>query len=212
MSVASTEATVIEGMLPDLEAQGFETFLHPTPPLVPAFLGSYRPDLIALRDDKKVVFEVKHSSQAKSGKLQEISKLFEGHPDWEFRIVWISPSTTAQDVAEPDLASVRSRIAELRDLIAKGFEGPAMLLAWATLEAVGRRVLPEQLKRPQTPGRLVEVMASEGLVTPDEADLLRRLAEKRNRLIHGDLGTDIEAPDVIEFADMLESLLEQPRQ
>ena len=84
---------------------------------------------------------------------------------------------------------------------------PAFLLAWATFEAIARVLIPSQMQRPQTPGRLVQVLASEGYLTPTEADSLRLLADKRNKLIHGELRTRISKSEVNRIADVLSMLV-----
>ena len=92
---------------------------------------------------------------------------------------------------------------EIRELADGGHFGPALLLAWATLEAIGRLLALGQFQRPQTPGRLVQVLASEGYLTPNEADELRLLADKRNKVVHGELQTRISRSEVNRFADVL---------
>jgi uncharacterized protein YutE (UPF0331/DUF86 family) len=68
-------------------------------------------------------------------------------------------------------------------------------------------LVPGQLERPEPPGRLVQVLAQGGYVTPDEADQLRRLANLRNELSHGGLGVSVERSDVERLVDVLETLL-----
>lgn len=75
----------------------------------------------------------------------------------------------------------------------------ALMMAWAALEAISRALLPERLARPQPAGRLVEVLASEGLITPSEADPLYRGVELRNAVVHGDLGATVTAEGVDEI-------------
>lgn len=81
-----------------------------------------------------------------------------------------------------------------------------MLIAWATFEAVGRKVMPKEFERPQSPGRLVQVLAQEGHITPDEGDALRQLVDMRNRFIHGELTVAISRPQVESFVKTLSSL------
>jgi hypothetical protein len=47
----TSEATLLESVLPDLEAEGFEVFANPSPPLLPPFMRDHSPDAIALRKD-----------------------------------------------------------------------------------------------------------------------------------------------------------------
>src|SRR4051812_12341812 len=63
----------------------------------------------------------------------------------------------------------------------------ALLLCWAAFEAFARNQLQSTFARPQTPGRIVEILAGDGILTPTEADKLRLLARQRNNFIHGAL-------------------------
>ena len=85
--------------------------------------------------------------------------------------------------------------------------GPALLLAWATVEATARLLATKHFERPQTPGRLVQVLASEGILTPTEADDLRVLAEKRNNFIHGELQTPITKAEIERIASILGTMI-----
>ena len=209
MNVAAAEAIVFEKLVPELRSEGYDVFLNPGKELVPSFLGSFQPDLIALRDDKNLVVEVKteRSDSSPSG-LDALAKLFEGQSRWELRVFWVNP---IQDRNDPELQSdesISARLEEISRMRAAGFYDSAMLLCWATFEAIGRRLMHEQFSRPQTPGRLVQVLASEGYVTPDEADFLRRSALLRNRLIHGDLSAHADSNVVETFLKILDSLAE----
>jgi len=103
--------------------------------------------------------------------------------------------------------SLGAAIASVDELLSEGYVAPAFLMAWSTLEAAGRSLLPNELRRPQTPARLVEVLAGKGHITPDEADRLRRLAKSRNDLVHGDLQTSVTRRDLKFLLLVLRTLL-----
>jgi uncharacterized protein YutE (UPF0331/DUF86 family) len=69
--------------------------------------------------------------------------------------------------------------------------------------------MSEEFRRPQSPGRIIEVLAREGHVTPTEADRLRRLSEKRNKLIHGELQVRVSREEIQGFVAILDTLLHQ---
>jgi uncharacterized protein YutE (UPF0331/DUF86 family) len=102
--------------------------------------------------------------------------------------------------------TIAAHLKEVSQLLDAGFVEPAMLLSWAALEAIGRKLMAKELSRPQTPGRLIQILAREGYVTPDEADILRRLAETRNRFIHGVLTVEVSRLQVEAFVGILSSL------
>ena len=202
-----THFDVVERLVPELEAEGYEVFVHPKKPLVPKFLENFAPDVVAKRPGKNLVVEVVRPSTDSALKLKQLAALFQNQPDWELRVVWISPSgeERAPEVQDPE--TVRKRLQEIQDLAARGHNEPALLLAWATFEALARAVSSERASRPNGPHRIVQDLASEGHLTPTEADLARMMADKRNCLIHGDLRVRVSVDDLIGFSSIMEMLL-----
>ena len=203
MSEETTEFAVIQKLLPELQAEGYEVYLQPSRLLLPAFLKQFQPDVIARRSDKNLVIEIIRESPESKKKAKRIASLIKGQDKWELRVIWVTPTSPATTVQTQTVSTIRKRIREIRELANGGHFGPALLLAWATLEAIGRLLASERFQRPQTPGRLVQVLAGEGYLTPTEADDLRSLADKRNKLIHGELQTQITKSEVNRFVDVL---------
>jgi uncharacterized protein YutE (UPF0331/DUF86 family) len=206
MSAETIENVVLERLVPDLESQGYDVFVHPNKQIVPPFLGAYVPDLIALRDDKNLVIEIKHRSGRAEDVLNDLAKRFEGQNRWEFRIVWISPSESQDGLTLQSREAISTRLKEVSQLLGAGFVDSAMLMAWATFEAIGRKLMPKEFARPQSPGRLIQILAKEGHITPDEGDVLRQLVDMRNRFIHGELTIAISQIQVESFVRILSSL------
>jgi len=206
MSPEPSEAMLLESVLPDLEAEGFEVFAHPSPPILPAFMRDHSPDAIAVRSDKKLAIEVLREGAPSNRRLDRLRELFSEHKDWELRVYWVSPSNIRKAIEGVSGEVSGQSITAIEELAAAGRTKPALLMAWATFEAIGRAILPDRLQRPQTPGRIVEVLAAEGQITPTEADHLRRLAESRNQLIHGGLETSVSEADLRRFVDVLKTL------
>ena len=204
-----TEAEVLQRLLPELEAQGYEVYLHPNRRLLPSFFGDYEPFAVALGSSKNLAVEFARQSADTSKKLERITALFEGQPKWELRIVWLEPVSSQRDLEVQPSAVIAKRITEVQELIDKGSSEGSLLLAWATFEALARAILPDRFQRPQTPRRLVEILAAEGYITPSEADFLRELAEKRNKLIHGELQTHASKAELGNFTKTLGTLLEE---
>lgn len=212
MTLQETESSVLSRLVPELQAQGYDVFVKPTRTAVPAFLGDFQPDAIALRgaenaaSDKNLLIQVTRQSKGNEKRLEDLAKLVAGQAGWELRIIWISAATTteAMRVQSPD--AIADRIAEVKRLAGDGHLGAALLLAWATLEAQARFLETEKFQRPQTSGRLVQTLAENGHLTPDEADLLRIIADKRNALAHGELTVDVSPQDVDTLIAVLTTL------
>jgi uncharacterized protein YutE (UPF0331/DUF86 family) len=206
MSSEAQEAAVLENIVPQLEAEGFEVIRHPSRHRLPAFMQSYSPDAIALRKDRNLAIEVlsKGSSSAKT--LDRLRDLLAGHHNWELRVYWISPSNTPKPIERASARDIEQAIKTIEQLASESLFAPALLMAWATLEGLGRALLSEKLVRPQTPGTLVEVLAGEGYVTPTEADRLRILIATRNQIVHGGLQAKVGSKDIKNFLSVSKTL------
>jgi uncharacterized protein YutE (UPF0331/DUF86 family) len=201
------EAAVLENIVPQLEAEGYEVYSHPSAHLLPFFMQSYQPDAIALREDKKLAIEVIRKGSPSAKNLDRLRDLLSGHRDWELRVYWISPSSTPKPIEQASAKDIEQAIKTIEQLASERLFAPALLMAWATLEGLGRALLSEKLLRPQTPGTLVEVLAGDGYVTPTEADRLRSLIAARNQIAHGGLQAKVGPKDIKSFLLVLNTLL-----
>jgi len=87
------------------------------------------------------------------------------------------------------------------------------MMAWAAFEAAGRALLPQSLARPQSANQLIEVLASEGAMTPSEADSLRNAIGLRNAATHGQFSvpiTEEEVDQVAAAAKLIRGLVKVP--
>lgn len=206
------EADVLQGQVAELEAEGYDVYIHPHKRLLPGFLAGQTPDLLARRKEKGVVLEVLRRSTDASRRLEQLNQLLKDQPNWELRVVWLDPATTINKLDVQPTAAIEARISEMKGLLQSGNVTIALLLGWATFEALGRAVMPDAFQRPQTPARLVRELAAAGHVTPTEADELRRLADKRNRFVHGGLETPVARAEVerlIEILTILKTEIDQ---
>ena len=122
------------------------------------------------------------------------------------------PTSDSRELSVASRQAIEGSLAGAQSLNSTGSPAPALIMAWATFEALARRRSPLIFARPQTPQRLIEMFAAEGHVTPDEADLLRRLAETRNKLVHGELEVAISVTEVSDFIAILAGLMKSEAQ
>lgn len=196
MTPQEREAAILDRVRQELVSEGYEVVLQPNALLGPPFLQGIQPDALAFRSDKNLVVEVATQGVATERKLQILQERLKGQEGWELRLIWASPGETAESLEPPTPSAIDDAINEIERLALHQHFGPALLLGWATLEALGRFLIPNALARPQSPARLLEFIASSGHLSPDKADEIRNLIRKRNRLIHGELQTFVSAEDV----------------
>jgi uncharacterized protein YutE (UPF0331/DUF86 family) len=206
MSISETTATyVLETLRPRFEAEGFDVFLHPSPSILPPFMQDYRPDAIAVSPQKKIVIEVLRPVD-KSEKIKQLQDLVDQHHDWELHVVRVPSSGSQMTIAVAPRSSIDDATARILDLKKDGYMMPALIMSWVALEAIGRALLPQKFGRPQTPERLVELLAYEGYLTPDEADSVRPLITLRNTAVHGALDSAVDEQTLDRFIVILQKL------
>jgi uncharacterized protein YutE (UPF0331/DUF86 family) len=206
--VEQSRQVIIEQLVPRLEADGYSVIFEPPRQLLPPFMGSYVPDAIAVRPEKKIAIEVIVEGEAAKSKERDLKRLFENAKDWELNVYFVRPSS--RDLVSPvSVAAIETSIRSVEKLASEGSATPALLMCWAIFEALARLLAPEKFRRPQTPGRLVETLANGGYVTPSEAEFLRQMARLRNQLVHGDLEKQVGEADVRKFLTVLSELRAQ---
>ncbi|WP_406872788.1 hypothetical protein WHT83_01685 [Aminobacter sp. P9b] len=208
MSDSVAEAELLQRLIPELEGEGYEVFVQPNRKLVPSFMQGYQPDAIALRGDKNLAIEViSRGSPNSQRKLAQISEILKGQSRWDLRVLWIEDGRERKALPISSFETIHSRLDDARKIVAIGQPEAALLLAWASFEALARATLPDYFDRPQTPGRIVETLSAKGYFTPSEADKLRNFVRYRNAIIHGDIGQKIPGEEVSTFIDILETIL-----
>lgn len=204
---AANEQATLERMAKKWKEQGFEVYLEPIGSIVPPFLERSRPDAILIRDNERIVVEVIRKGQPHlEKKIEQIQSLFSGRSDWRFEVVYAGEQVDA--VPHVERSVILSTLDSANSLMAVDVRA-SLLLLWASLEAVARNFFERQTIRPQSPGRIVELLAGSGNITPSEAKLLRRLVQARNRVIHGELNTSIEADDVKLMKSIVTNLAQE---
>lgn len=191
-SSAASERQYVEKLRAQYDRQGFTFITHPAPDQVPKFLGSYRPDVIVLGPDKNIAIEIKQRRSSSAEKsLNEIRRLFEEHPEWQFVICYVGNDPQMDMTILPASKDIiLDRVNEARTLAARGYRRVAFVLSWSILEAALRRLEDGGDKRPRTPGTVVETLAMLGYLSPEAEHQVRPLIALRNRIVHGDLEID----------------------
>lgn len=203
MTAYETEIAVLERVRASLTAEGYNVLVHPSALQLPEFLAELRPDAIATRDDGNLVIEVMSRSSASEQKLRRFTSAIANKEGWSLRTIWTSGHSVPSALKPPSKSAVAETLSRIDALIGASEYGAALLLSWAVLEGVSRRILGNTVGRPQTPRRLIEQLAQAGHLKTSEAKRLRESADLRNRLIHGELSVSLSPSVIIEFRTIL---------
>jgi hypothetical protein len=202
------ERAVLNTLLPELEADGFRVVIHPKPETLPTFLQGYQPDMVAYKANKNLAIEIKARAKASKQAERALRERFAGHPDWELRFVYAPPVNSDANIPVVTKQIGSEHLDRLEASVDAMGLAAALLTGWAVFEAAARALLPSSLTGPQPPARLIETLASEGYVTPDEADRLRRLSRTRNEVAHGRLDLTPTPDDVAQLIAVTRSILD----
>ena len=199
------EKAILDQHEPSWVAQGYKVVRQPSGEHLPEFLHSYKPDAILVGRTPYVVVEVLRKGQLNiEHKIQRLKTLLAGHDDWRLEVLYagIEP----EQLPEVPSQQLRAFVATVRKLASTEQRG-ALLLLWSVLEALTRRLEPTKTRRPQSPGRVVELLAGAGYIAPSDAEHLRDAVQWRNRLVHGDLTISPSKKQILKLADLVEEVI-----
>lgn len=193
-----SEREALDALRARYESDGFTFMIEPSSEQLPAFMAPYRPDAIARKSGQNIAIEIKHrQSLSNQRRLQEIRRLFDGQPDWQFH-VFFSGEGEPQAVTIPvsSREAILARIDALHELSDAGHRQPAFVMAWSLLEAALQLVDAESGDKPRTPGTVLQILTMHGHISGDTERRLRKLIDLRNRIVHGDVAAEPKATDV----------------
>jgi len=194
--------------------KGYEISFHPNPEDLPNFLKNYRPDMIVRRGDEAVVIEVKSRSSLNSSSsqyLRNLARVIEQHPGWRFELVMTNPEDAMYSLkAEGSLQEheIESRLQVARQLVTQHPES-AILYSWSLVEATLRLIAEKEGLSLQRfdPLYLVKQLATEGVISRSEYQLLMNALSLRNAIAHGFKTTQLTHESVYELIEITEQLL-----
>jgi hypothetical protein len=164
--------------------------------------------MVAYKGDRKLAIEIEPRAPTSDITERSLRDRLAEHPDWELRVIYAPPLNSDADIPVVSRQTVVEHLDRLDGSVDAMGPTAALLTGWAVFEAAARALLPSSFPRPQPAGRLIETLASEGHVTPDEADLLWRISRTRNEVAHGRLDLTPSRDDVAQLIAMTRSILE----
>lgn len=176
------------------EKDGYKVFLEPKSPNLPFDLGSYRPDLLAIKSENDgYIIEVKSSATRVSvDKFRELAETIAEHNGWHFLLV------TGDDISlnEPEQKNEKillswKQILERKEkgekLLSLNETEGAFLTFWGIIEAIMRK-RAEQVSIPieRFPtSSLIKHLYSQGELSIEQFDKTLELLNVRNQFVHG---------------------------
>jgi hypothetical protein len=197
-------------------ARGFEVILRPRPEDLPVFAKQFKVEFVARRADGGVLVSVKQNRQEMEGdkEMAHYAKITNEQPGWRYDLAILeAEDPLAREVRgaqEPTPEEITRTFVVADDVLSAGFTSPALITAWATLEAAMRkRILAtgKHTARGIQPRFLLNELYSEGIFSTDEFPRLEKAWRLRNEIVHGFAGPTVEPETVRFLLDVAKRLL-----
>lgn len=186
--------------------EGYRVEIRPSRDVLPAFLHSFQPDIVAFRDDESVVIEAKSaSSLAGAQDIGRLAQAVEGRPGWRFELLVVGGRARQTGSRELPLSAdeIRRRLVEVARLSARSQPDSAFILLWSAFEATLRwlaRVNDIDAGK-ESPAAIIKHLTMLGLLRRGSYGWLEKAVEARNSLVHG-------LPSPVRVATLMPKLLE----
>jgi hypothetical protein len=190
MTPQPLESQVIARVAEDYRRRGYEVDVEPRGARLPAFLGNFRPDLIARNPTDSVVIEAKIGTRTSAAEqLRDVVARVNAQPGWRFALVFVSPDEPDQisEQKPAPLSLSEERVHNAETLLRSGQPEAAFQLLFSALEGILRALA----RRAQTPleslppSALIRELYSAGEIDRQQFESMMALLPVRNRLVHG---------------------------
>lgn len=185
-------------------SQGFDVFPRPKRDDLPDFAKDFHIDVLARTTDVNVLIVIKRNRHAfaEDPEMQRYAKITTDHPGWRFDFVLFEgDKMQVEGIHEPSEDDLKDWNGVAQELLKHSWINAAFTTAWALTEAAMRRRLQAEQSRVgwgTPPNQLLSDLVTNGMITVDEFDRLRKISRVRNEIVHGFARPNVTVED-IEF-------------
>lgn len=198
------------------EKEGYKVFIEPNKQNLPFNLGSYRPDLVAMKSQNDgYIIEIKSKiNRVSVDQFRELAETIAKYNGWRFLLVTgddISLGESEQNNGKILLSweQIFAKIDNGEKLLALGESEGAFLAFWGVFEAMMRKQAEQALipigRFPTS--SLINHLYSQGELSVEQFDKTTALHAVRNQLVHGYQSPDLDKKNS-ELQKLVSELLE----
>ena len=209
------EKRILELVREQYEADGFSFYLYPSKGLLPISVDGFKPDAIAISDEKKILIEVvSRKSTESDSAIKNISNILKSEPDWSLRIIF-ADSFNIENNSLREIVSrqtIQEAITRTEELLENDFDAEVLLLQWSILEAIVLYLFERSElnnTRVMSGKALISFLEQEGYLSFRDAKALRKLAIIRHRIAHGGLSENISFQNLSKMDGVVRSLFSE---
>lgn len=180
----------VERIAEEYRRDGYEVVIQPSAELLPSELRKFQPDILAHRQNERVLIEVKSRRQfAAESELSALAGRVGKLKGWRLEIQFVEPprERDQQQAAPLSLEEATARLNSATLLLSQKDPGAALVVAWSAFEAVLRRLCwkADVPVVPWNGRRAAKQLLSIGLLSRSDYNLFMRGLEARNQVVHG---------------------------
>lgn len=197
-----------------LEEEGYSIVREPDPTTIPFDLFGYRPDILAMRGDERLIVEVKSRHDPRNlERYKRVAEAISQHPKWRFMISTIADDFESDDAATKfdtgdfDFARVLKKLRSLFDGENFDLAIPFLWNAYiAGMRIVGQRSgIPIDVSMDRS---VLNHMYSLGEISNEEYIRAKEYLSLRNELVHR-LNVKVTKEQAIEMLDFVTKKLRE---
>ena len=213
MNTTLSEYKLAQSLAEKYQANGYIVEIDPDLSHIPFDLNGYHPDMIAIKEDSKLIIEVKQKTQKVSIEhLQSIAQLISQHQGWRFVVI------TPDDMENNYLLNIQEnyltwselskKVAQIPLIIDSIGNAASLIYIWSLVEAVLRRyAIDSSIPVENFPfSRMAKHLYSIGELSIDELNLLLTIYASRNQVAHG-YNTEINRETLNQLIDFINKAL-----
>jgi hypothetical protein len=204
----------------DYASRGYQVVVRPGSEDLPSFAKDFHIEIVGKRAAEGVLVAVKKNREdmAADSNMPRYAEVTGAQPGWRFDFVILEGEEPdareirgAQELSDDDIVKA---LGDAQQLVRGGFLRPALVTAWAGLEAAMRRRI-RALRETTEQGALLQSMLNElysgGNLSVTEFSRLEHIYRLRNEIVHGFASPALD-PGLVQFlVETARRLLDESR-
>ncbi|USX15147.1 hypothetical protein NHH88_04935 [Oxalobacteraceae bacterium OTU3CAMAD1] len=209
------ELQALRDLAEEYQRLGYTVVIEPSATLIPPFLGTYKPELLATKDDEHMLFDVKLEGARDVAEFWRMVAEVKRHAGWKLTGITVPnldlEVNTSGVLSDLDVEGLRQQLREI-DLLSRDPKLRSVILPklWVVYIAALRLLaIQEGFDRDGDAdySRLVRAQ-SNGLISNAECEEGRALMILRNRVVTG--SDAVVAPeDCLQLRQMIQRVIDQ---
>jgi REase_AHJR-like len=195
--------------------EGYTVEVRPSGACLPGFLADLHPDLIARKNGEQVVAQVRRLAELRGDKdVSHLAAVVNAEPGWRFDLIVPAPNHAPTEAwaeaDEPSDADINALLDEARKLLDLQLHRPALVAAWAAVEAAMRHLARKEqvpLER-RSPRFVLNTLASAALLSRADYERLDESLRWRDAVIHGMQPNGLGSEEPSALLDIARRLLD----